>query len=93
MSNDIKSVRTLAESELAWYGIAPQPEEVVMIMVAGWFPTESFCGVKNRKFDDSTAKAKKYGFILGNGNRGSMSGFVLKSHAEKMIKRLAKLSA
>ena len=93
MTNNIKSVRTLAATELAWYGIAPQDEEVVMIMIDGGFPTEQFCGVKNRKFDDSTAKAKRHGFILGNGNRGSMSGFVLKSKADKMIKRLSKLAA
>lgn len=87
-TNKIESIQILDPKDYAWFGIAPQKEEVVEIMVDGWFPTELFCGVTGRQFDDQTELAKKHGFLLGNGNKGSMTGYVLKSKSKAMIKAL-----
>lgn len=38
--------KIITEQECKWYGVAPQDEEVVEIRIAGWFPTEKFCGIK-----------------------------------------------
>lgn len=51
--------KIITENERKWYGIAPQEEEIVEIQVAGWFPTEKFCGVKNRRYDYDGDIAKK----------------------------------
>lgn len=51
--------KIITEQEYKWYGVAPQDEEVVEIRIAGWFPTEKFCGIKNRQYDFEGVKAKK----------------------------------
>ena len=84
--------KIIAESERKWYGIAPQEEEIVEIRVAGWFPTEKFCGVKNRRYDYDGDIAKKSGILQSSsGTRGSGTAFFLKSKAKAVIAALFKM--
>lgn len=83
--------KVITEQECKWYGVAPQDEGVVEIRVAGWFPTEKFCGIKNRQYDFEGAKAKKAGILRSNANAGSGSRFFVKSKAQAAIDILSKM--
>lgn len=84
--------KIITESERKWYGIAPQEEEIVEIRMAGWFPTEKLCGVKNRRYDYDGDIAKKSGILQSSsGTRGSRTAFFLKSKAKAVIAALFKM--